>query len=81
VPVQKVSLESASKHFDLAQSQVKRISVNHQDPIYNLGAGLNNYFVCMGASLMLMTEGLNDILERLERIENALKASLGQRRP
>jgi len=81
MPVQKVSLESASKHFDQAQSQINRIPINHKDPMYNLGAGLNNYIVAMGASLMLMTEGLNDILERLERIENALKASPGQRRP
>jgi len=28
-----------------------------------------------------IAEGLNDILERLERIENAIKGTSGQRRP
>ena len=55
--------------------------MNQKDPTYNLGAALHNYIVSMGASMALIADGLNDILERLERIENALKAPPGQRRP
>ena len=81
MPVKKVSLEFAAKHFDLAQSQLSRNPMNQKDPTYNLGAALHNYIVSMGASMALIADGLNDILERLERIENALKAPPGQRRP
>ena len=79
--VKKVDLEASSKHFQQAQSQISRNPVDHKDPIYNLGAAMNNYIVSVGASQVKIAEGLNDVLERLERIENMLKVSAGQRRP
>ncbi len=79
--VKKIDLESASKHFQQAQSQISRNPVDQKDPVYNLGAAVHNYVVSLGTSQMKIVEGLNDILERLERIENMLKASSSQRRP
>jgi hypothetical protein len=58
---------------------LSRIAVDHKDPIYNLGAATHNYVVSLGTAQMKIAEGLNDILERLERIETLLKGS--QRRP
>ena len=67
--------------FQLAQSQLMRNAVDQKDPLYNLGAGVHDYFASIGISQMKIAEGLNDILERLERIENAIKGPPGQRRP
>ena len=79
--VHKVDLSDSSKHFQQAQSQISRNPVDQKDPLYNLGAALNNYIVSVGASQVKIADGLNDVLERLERIENMLKVASGQRRP
>jgi len=81
MPVNKVDLSDSSKHFQQAQSQISRNPVDQKDPLYNLGAALNNYIVSVGASQVKIADGLNDVLERLERIENMLKVAAGQRRP
>jgi hypothetical protein len=78
--VKKVDLEEASKSFQHAQSILSRIPVDHKDSIYNVGVATHNYVVSLGTAQMKIAEGLNDILERLERIENMLKGT-GQRRP
>jgi hypothetical protein len=79
--VKKVTLDDASKHFQLAQSQAQRIAVDQTDPIYNLTAALHNYIVSVGTAQNKLADGVNDALERLDRIESLLKAQGGQRRP
>jgi hypothetical protein len=79
--VKKVDLEEASKSFQRAQSQLMRNAVDQKDPLYNLGVAVHTSFASVGTSQVKIAEGLNDILERLERIENAIKGPPGQRRP
>ena len=79
--VNKVDLKDSSSHFQQAQSQIARNPVSQKDPLYNLGAAMHNYIVSVGSSQVKIADGLNDVLERLERIENMLKVAAGQRRP
>jgi hypothetical protein len=81
MPVNKVDLSDSSKAFQQAQAQISRNPANQKDPIYNLGAAMHNHFVGVGSSQVKIADGLNDVLERLERIENMLKVAAGQRRP
>jgi hypothetical protein len=59
---------------------LSRIPVDHKNSIYNVGAATHNYVVSVGAAQVKIAEGMNDSLERLERIENMLKGT-AQRRP
>ena len=62
-------------------SHLMRNAINHTDPLYNFSAAVQNYFGGLAITQVKIAEGLNDILERLERIENAVKGTPGQRRP
>ena len=79
--VKKVDLGDAGKSFDRAESHLMRNAMNLADPLYNFSAAVQNYFGGLAITQVKIAEGLNDILERLERIENAIKGTSGQRRP
>ena len=76
--VKKVDLGDAGKSFDRAESHLMRNAINHADPLYNFSAAVQNYFGGLAITQVKIAEGLNDILERLE---NAIKGTSGQRRP
>jgi hypothetical protein len=78
--VKTLSLEDAAKRFEKAEAILKRIPFDQTDSAYNLAAGLDNFAGSSAAADVQMVDGINDVLERLDRIETLLK-SLAARRP
>lgn len=79
--VTKLTIDEARRRFDLAETIAQRIPVDRSDPSYNLVAAMDNYCGSNAAGINELIRGVNDILERLERIENTLKLPAVQRRP
>ncbi len=74
-----IPLTDAAQRFDKATAMLQRIPVDHTDSVCNLAAALSNYIGCVASAQEQMAECLNEMAQRIERIENALKATATRR--
>jgi hypothetical protein len=65
----------------MGTQKVMRIPMDQADPIYNVGVALENFSGAIIAINVQLIDGMNELLERVERIENQLKAQAAPRRP
>ena len=71
--VKKISTSGAHKSWDSATAYLVNAQNDPKDPVsWNLSRALNNYFHAVGTVQAAMVEGLNDLLERVDRIETKL---------
>ena len=70
-----VDLKPSGKTFEVGRAAAIRAKDDPNDPASeNLMLALSNYFTAMGEADVEIARGLNDILERVDRMETLLKA-------
>jgi hypothetical protein len=69
----KLTTEAASKEFEGARAHMVSAKDDPNDPTsFNLAFAINAYFRSMALAQIEMLNGLNDLLERIDRIETRL---------
>lgn len=68
-----LTLDESRKHFGLGQASFNAARHDQNDPASeNLLRGIHEFFFAMAASDVQIIDGLNDLLKRVEKIEQAL---------
>ena len=68
--VEKLTTTESEKHFEIARARLIAASNDQKDPVsQNLYVALHNYFTAVLAVEVEIVKGLNDLLERVDRIE------------
>lgn len=66
----KINTEEAKKHFETARSFATAAKNDQNDPASpNLIRAIHEYFTSVAAGQVQMVNGINDLLERVDRIE------------
>ncbi len=69
----KITLDSAGKSFDRARAYLRAAKGDPDDPTTdNFAQALNEYFASIGDAQVQMVSGLNDLLERVDKIQTKL---------
>ena len=73
--VKKLTTGAAAAHFEKARSHLTKAKDDPNDTMStNVMFGIHEHFTCVDAGIDQLISGLNDVLERLERIETKLNA-------
>jgi hypothetical protein len=71
--VTKISTGDASKSFKEAQAFLVNARNDRNDPVsWNLARALDSYFHAVGAAQVALVDGINDLLDRVDRIQTKL---------
>ncbi len=71
--VKKISVGDAGQAYSDATAFLVNARNDPKDPVsWNLSRALNHYFYAVGKTQTALVEGMNDLLERVDRIETKL---------
>ena len=73
--VTKITTGDASQSYRDAQRYLVNARSDPNDPVsWNLARALDSYFHAVGTAQAAMVDGINDLLERVDRIQTKLDA-------